>query len=265
MHLAVAPRCNIKCGYCTRRHDCANESRPGVTSRLLTPDEAIVRVREVMASEILGPVIKVIGIAGPGDPLANEETFTTFGLIDREFPHLIKCMSTNGLLLPKAINRLDSLGLCSVTVTLNALDPLVAARIYSHVIYHGKRFTGREGAEILIANQLAGIEMAASRGMTVKVNTVLIPGINEEQVPLIARRIKDMGAAVMNVMPLIPQAEFTGVAPPSPERLEEVRSANENIIGQFKHCRQCRADAVGLIGQDVKVAAAGCVTDSPSR
>jgi nitrogen fixation protein NifB len=265
MHLAVAPRCNIKCGYCTRRHDCANESRPGVTSRLLTPEEAIVKVREVMASEILGPIIKVIGIAGPGDPLANEETFTTFGLIDREFPHLIKCMSTNGLLLPEAMDRLDSLGLCSVTVTLNALDPLVAARIYSHVTYHGKRLAGREGVEILIRNQLAGIEMAASRGMTVKVNTVLIPGVNEEQVPLIARRIKEMGAAVMNVMPLIPQADFAGVAPPSPERLEEVRRANESIIGQFKHCRQCRADAVGLIGQDVKFAESGCVTDAISR
>src|SRR5512135_1736092 len=67
MHLAVAPQCNIKCGYCSRRHDCANESRPGVTSRILNPREALLKVREVMASELLGPVIKVIGIAGPGD------------------------------------------------------------------------------------------------------------------------------------------------------------------------------------------------------
>lgn len=254
MHLAVAPRCNIKCGYCTRRHDCANESRPGVTSRLLTPLEAIERVREVMASEILGPVIKVVGIAGPGDPLANEETFTTFGHIDREFPHLIKCMSTNGLLLPESLERLDALGLCSVTVTMNALDPSVAARIYSHILYRGKRYTGPEAGEILIANQLAGIRQAARYGMTVKVNTVLIPGVNDEQVQLVARKVKELGASVMNVMPLIPQAEFADFAPPSPERLEEVRRANEGIIGQFKHCRQCRADAVGLIGQDVKPA-----------
>ena len=43
-----------------------------------------------------------------------------------------------------------------------------------------------------------------------------------------------------------------------PEQLEEVRRVNEKIIGQFRHCRQCRADAVGLIGQDVKFAEAGC-------
>ncbi|MRR59486.1 MAG: nitrogen fixation protein NifB, partial [Deltaproteobacteria bacterium] len=36
------------------------------------------------------------------------------------------------------------------------------------------------------------------------------------------------------------------------------RLANEQIIGQFKHCRQCRADAVGLIGQDVKFGESGC-------
>ena len=123
MHLAVAPRCNIKCGYCSRRHDCANESRPGVTSRLLTPQEALIKVREVMASPVVGPIIKVIGIAGPGDPLANEETFETFRLVGEEFPHLIKCMSTNGLLLPEKIGLLDSLGLHSLTITINALDP----------------------------------------------------------------------------------------------------------------------------------------------
>jgi nitrogen fixation protein NifB len=221
-----------------------------VTSRLLTPDEAIVKVRQVMASEILGPIIKVIGIAGPGDPLANEETFTTFELIDREFPNLIKCMSTNGLLLPESIDRLDSLNLRSLTVTLNALDPGVGARIYSHILCRGRRLTGREGAEILIAKQLQGMERAARFGMTIKVNTVLIPGVNDEQIPLIARRVRELGAAVMNIMPLIPQAEFAGVVPPSAERLDEVRRANEQIIGQFKHCRQCRADAVGRIGED---------------
>ncbi|MEI8356029.1 MAG: nitrogen fixation protein NifB, partial [Deltaproteobacteria bacterium] len=97
MHLAVAPKCNIKCGYCLRKHDCANESRPGVTSRILTPQEAIEKVREIMVSPIAGPIIKVVGIAGPGDPLFNEETFETFAMVKSEFPHLMLCLSTNGL------------------------------------------------------------------------------------------------------------------------------------------------------------------------
>ena len=247
MHLAVAPRCNIKCGYCTRKHDCANESRPGVTSQLLTPEDAIAKVRTVMASEIMGPIIKVIGIAGPGDPLANPETFETFRLVAAEFPQLILCLSTNGLLLPEKIDELDRLGLCSLTVTLNTLDPAIGAQIYSRINYHGHTFNGDAGAAILLENQLAGIRMAAERGMTVKVNTVYIPGVNESQIPLVARKVKDLGAQVMNVMPLIPQADFANVPPPSANLLAAVRTENEQIIGQMKHCRQCRADAVGLI------------------
>ncbi len=247
IHLAVAPKCNIKCGYCTRRHDCANESRPGVTSRILTPREALERVRETMASKILGPIIRVVGIAGPGDPLANEETFETLRLIGADFPHLLKCMSTNGLLLPEKIDLLHDLGLHSLTVTLNTLDPEVGARIYSHVLYRGRRYTGVEAGRLLLAGQLEGIARAAAYGMTIKVNTVLIPGVNEEQVPLIAKKVRESGAFVMNVMPLIPQADFAHIVPPSVEELDRVRAANERIIGQFKHCRQCRADAVGLI------------------
>lgn len=258
MHLAVAPKCNIKCGYCTRKHDCANESRPGVTSRLLTPQEAIVKVREVMASPVMGPIIKVIGIAGPGDPLANEETFETFGLVTKEFPHLMLCMSTNGLLLPESIDRLFELGLHSLTVTINAVDPEVGARIYRHIVYHGKHYTGPEGAAILIANQFEGLKRAAELGMTIKVNSVLVPGINDEEIPLIAARVKALGAFVMNIMPLIPQAELAHLEQPTEERLAELRKANEKIIGQFAHCKQCRADAVGLIGQDVTIGESAC-------
>jgi nitrogen fixation protein NifB len=254
MHLAVAPKCNIKCGYCSRRHDCANESRPGVTSRLLTPAEAIVRVREVMASPITGPIIKVIGIAGPGDPLFNDETFESFRMVGEEFPHLMKCLSTNGLLLPDKMPLLKEIDLHSLTVTLNALDPRVGAKIYSHVYYNGVKYTGEEGAALLMMNQLEGIRQAAELGFTIKINTVVIPGVNEDEIPRISKRVKELGAFVMNIMPLIPQADFAHLEAPSPERLEELRQANEKTIGQFKHCRQCRADAVGLIGQDVTVA-----------
>ncbi len=258
IHLAVAPRCNIKCGYCTRKHDCVNESRPGVTSRIYTPLEALNKVREVMASDLLGPVIRVVGIAGPGDPLANEETFETFRLIGKEFPQLIKCLSTNGLLLPERISELEEIDLQSLTVTINALDPEVAGQIYSFIRYLGATYTGVEAGGIIIANQLEGVRRAVEYGMTVKINTVLIPGVNDDQIPLIAEKIKELGAFVMNVMPLIPQAKFAGLEAPTPELLESVRSANEKIIGQFRHCRQCRADAIGLIGQDVSTEFGGC-------
>jgi nitrogen fixation protein NifB len=40
--------------------------------------------------------------------------------------------------------------------------------------------------------------------------------------------------------------------------MEEIRTVNEKVIGQMKHCRQCRADAVGLIGGNLELARAGC-------
>jgi nitrogen fixation protein NifB len=174
--------------------------------------------------------------------------------MENEFPQLIKCMSTNGLLLPDKIEILHNLNLCSLTVTLNALDPDVGASIYSHIIYHERLYRGRDAADILITNQLEGIKKAVRYGITVKVNTVFIPGVNEGQVAPISSAVKKLGASVMNIMPLIPQADFAHIEPPSEIKLEEVRRNNEKIIGQFKHCRQCRADAAGLIGQDVKIA-----------
>lgn len=248
IHLAVAPRCNIKCGYCDRRHDCANESRPGVTSRLLTPQEGLEQVRVTMADPKLSSIIKVIGIAGPGDPLANKESFETFRLVKKEFPELLFCLSTNGLVLPDRIDELAEVNLHSLTVTINAVDPEVGAQIYKHVLFRGKRYYGKEGAAILIHNQFEGVRLAAELGLVVKVNTVLIPGVNDAQITPIAEKVREAGAFVMNVMPIIPQAELSHVERPTPGYLETVRSANENIIAQFRGCQQCRADAVGLIG-----------------
>src|SRR6516165_9764487 len=98
MHVAVAPACNIQCNYCNRKYDCANESRPGVVSEKLTPEEA---TRKVMAVASQVPQLSVLGIAGPGDPLANpEKTFRTFELIQKTAPDIKLCLSTNGLALP---------------------------------------------------------------------------------------------------------------------------------------------------------------------
>lgn len=49
IHLAVAPACNIQCNYCNRKYDCSNESRPGVTSERLTPEQALAKVRLVQS------------------------------------------------------------------------------------------------------------------------------------------------------------------------------------------------------------------------
>ena len=140
VHLPVAPKCNILCNYCNRKYDCVNESRPGVTSAVLKPRQAIAYLERVLEAE---PRITVAGIAGPGDPFANpQETLETIRLIRRRFPDLLLCLATNGLGLPPHLDELAELQVSHVTLTVNAVDPEIGSRIYrwvrdGKVIYRG--------------------------------------------------------------------------------------------------------------------------------
>ncbi|MCL2295929.1 MAG: nitrogenase cofactor biosynthesis protein NifB [Methanomassiliicoccaceae archaeon] len=249
MHVPVAPRCNIQCNYCNRKYDCSNESRPGVTSEVLSPEEAVEKIRAVKEKI---PYLSVIGIAGPGDPLANEGTFRTLELVNKEFPELTLCVSTNGLALPDNAQRLYDLGVRFLTVTMNASDPSVGERIYSKVQWKGKTFSGKEGAEMLLLNQLAGIEKCVELGMMVKINIVMVPGINDWHIPELVSKVKTLGVYIVNILPLIPVegTEFSGRRAPTPEERKKLMDVCELDVRMMRHCRQCRADAIGLLGED---------------
>lgn len=247
VHLPVAPACNIQCRYCIRKFDCANESRPGITSRVLTPDEAVDRTRALIERS---DRLSVVGIAGPGDPLVNAPTFVTLRNINWEYPDLTLCVSTNGLLLPDRLDQLIAAGVRSLTVTINAVSSGIAEKIYSWIIYRSRRYEGKEAAELLLANQWRGLENAIDAGLIVKVNTVLIPGVNDDEIPRIAEQAGKLGADIMNILPLIPQAEFGRLARPSHAELGKMREKCRPFIPQMTHCKQCRADACGILGED---------------
>ncbi|MCW7071324.1 MAG: nitrogenase cofactor biosynthesis protein NifB [Methanophagales archaeon] len=248
MHLPVAPKCNIQCNYCVRKFDCVNESRPGVTSKVLTPQEALERVREVLKKV---HYIKVVAVAGPGEPLFNEATFETFRLVKEEFPRLMRCLSTNGLLLPDRIDEIEELGVGTVTVTLNAVDPAVGKEIYSFVNYRGKKYEGQEAAEVLLKNQLKGIEEAVKRKILVKVNTVLVPGVNDQHVVEVAKKAAELGVYMQNIIPLIPQFKFAHIKPPTPQEKRAIQEKCSEFVKEMTHCRHCRADAIGRLGKDI--------------
>lgn len=247
VHLPVAPACNIQCRYCIRKFDCANESRPGITSRVLTPGEAVDRTRALIERS---DRLSVVGIAGPGDPLVNAATYVALKHINYEFPDLTLCVSTNGLLLSDRLGQLLTSGVRSLTVTINTISLETAEKIYSWVIYHGRRYENTEAAEILLACQWLGLENAIDAGLIVKVNTVFIPGVNDAEIPLIAERAGKLGADLMNILPLIPQAEFAKFARPSHAEINRMREQCRPFIPQMTHCKQCRADACGILGED---------------
>lgn len=257
MHIPVAPKCNIQCNYCNRKYDCSNESRPGITSKVLSPEEAVSKIGVVLEKI---PNLKVIGIAGPGDALANEETFTSLELIKERYPDLIPCISTNGLLLPEKAKRLYDCGVRFVTVTINAPDAETGSKIYRNVLWDGKIHKGTEGAGILLENQIEGIRICAEMGMVVKANIVMIPGINTDVIPDLVRKVKEKGAYIVNILPLIPVpgTAFETLRGPTPAERKALMDSCSLDARMMRHCRQCRADAIGLLGEDRSSEFMGC-------
>ncbi|WP_320047008.1 nitrogenase cofactor biosynthesis protein NifB [uncultured Ilyobacter sp.] len=250
MHIPVAPKCNIQCNYCNRLYDCVNESRPGVTSGILTPEGAAKKYS--MVKEKIDN-LKVVGIAGPGDALANfEETKKSIELIKEQDPDVIICLSTNGLMLPDYAEEIVALGISHVTVTLNSIDPKIGAKIYEFVNYKGEILKGEKAAKVLQDNQLKGIEYLAKNGVLCKINIVLVKGVNEHHIPEVVKKARELGAFMTNIMPLIPASGtvFENLPLTSKKELNELRNKCSITMKQMYHCQQCRADAIGQLTQD---------------
>jgi nitrogen fixation protein NifB len=256
IHVPVAPACNIQCNYCNRKYDCSNESRPGVTSAKLSPEEAVKKVLYI-GGEI--QQMSVVGIAGPGDALANpKKTFDTFRMLQEKAPDLKLCLSTNGLRIIDYIDEIVKYNIDHVTVTINTVDESgeVGSQIYPWVHWNHKKVWGKEGAKILLQRQIEGIKALTERGILVKANSVLIPGINDKDLPNVAKKLKELNVFLHNIMPLLSSPEFgtkfglDGVPSATDQEVMEAQNACGMDMSLMKHCRQCRADAVGLIGED---------------
>ena len=257
IHLPVAPRCNVSCIFCNRRYDCPNEGRPGVTSALLRPGNAVRYLRALEQHVNLD----VVGIAGPGDPMANpDEVFETFSSVRAAYPDMAFCLATNGLELLPHIDRLLELGVGYVTITINAATSETGARVYRWIRWRRRVLRGPDAAAVMIGRQFEGVTRLADAGVQVKINTVLIPGTNDHEVEEIAQRSAAAGAAVMNVMPVLPVAgtPIADMAPPSWADTHFARRNAEAHLRQIGHCHRCRADAAGTLddGLDGSVVAA---------
>ena len=250
VHLPVAPQCNIHCNYCKRDFDCVNESRPGVTSAVLTPEQALeytIRLKEIM------PQLTVVGIAGPGDPFANPiQTMKTLQLIRNKFPEIILCLSSNGLNILPYVDEIKELNVSHVTITINGTETETLTKLYKWVRFEKRGYFGKQAAEILLKNQMESIRALKQAGVTVKVNTIVVPGINDKKVVEVAKKMKELGVDLMNTIPLFPVqgTPFEDIEEPTPEMMKEIRKEIEQFLPPMTHCSRCRADAVGLLGKD---------------
>jgi nitrogen fixation protein NifB len=260
VHLPVAPQCNIKCNYCNRKYDCVNESRPGVTSAVLSPVQALRYMEKVLEKE---PRITVAGIAGPGDPFANAfETVETVRLIREKFPEMLLCLASNGLNLAPHVDELAKIGVSHVTITVNAVDPEIGQKIYGWVRDGKVIYRGLRGAELLLERQLEAIKALKAKGIVIKINTIVIPGVNDHHVEEVAQKMAELGVDMLNCMPMFPNADtpFASVPEPSQEQMIEIRRKAEEHLPQMRHCTRCRADAAGLLDEDKTDEFRGCLS-----
>jgi nitrogen fixation protein NifB len=251
LHLPVSPSCNIRCRFCTRGLS-ATALRPGIARQVVGPHEAVELVEKSLA---LCPELAVVGVAGPGDALATDHALEALARVHGAHPELLTCLSTNGLRLAERVDELLEAGVATVTVTVNSLDPVAQARLCRAVFLRSpgesceRLISGEAGARLLIAAQLAGIAAAAAAGIIVKINTVLVPGVNDGGIAMIAERAAAAGASLMNVIPLIPGLGAADLRVPTCDELKAARAAAERHLPVFRHCRQCRADALGVPGR----------------
>ncbi|NTV67148.1 MAG: radical SAM protein [Chlorobaculum sp.] len=249
IHLPVAPKCNIQCNYCNRKYDCMNENRPGITSKVLSPKQALYYLDGALK---LSPNISVVGIAGPGDPFANpDETMETLRLVREKYPEMLLCVATNGLDVLPYIEELAELQVSHVTLTINAIDPLIGQEIYAWVRYQKRMYRDLQAAQLLLENQLAALQKLKRFGVTAKVNSIIIPGVNETHVVEVARQVASMGADILNALPYYNTTEtvFENIPEPDAVMVKEIQEEAGKLLPQMKHCARCRADAVGIIGE----------------
>ncbi|HLP78001.1 MAG TPA: NifB/NifX family molybdenum-iron cluster-binding protein, partial [Candidatus Paceibacterota bacterium] len=166
---------------------------------------------------------------------------------------MILCVATNGLNVAPYVDEMAELKVSHVTLTINAVDPAIGGEIYSWVRDGKRPLRGEEAAAVLGARQIDALVKLKARGITVKVNTIIMPGVNDDHIPEIAKKVSALGADIMNLMPLVPVkgAVFEELPPPTTMTTARLRLQCGQLLPQMTHCARCRADAVGFVGENM--------------
>jgi MoaA/NifB/PqqE/SkfB family radical SAM enzyme len=102
-------------------------------------------------------------------------------------------VATNGLNLLPYLDDVKRINVSHVTVTVNAVDPVIGARIYSWMRVGKRVIRAEEGAAVLLERQFAAIKGLKDRGIMVKANSIILPGINEDHIEAVARGWPTLG------------------------------------------------------------------------
>jgi cyclic pyranopterin phosphate synthase len=163
LRISITDRCNLKCSYCMP------------TSPLHVEREEVLSFEEIarLVSVAVSLGWRKVRLTG-GEPLVRKNCVRLVEMLgalkDREGPQLEQLtMTSNGILLSRFAADLKRAGLDRLNLSLDTLDPV--------------RFRDITGYD-KFSEVWEGIEAAVAADLTpVKINTVLIKGVSEEEIP----------------------------------------------------------------------------------
>lgn len=242
LHLPVAPRSNAKIRF-------ADNSK---AMSALLPEEAVAWMEQVIAD---GNAVDIVGITGPGDPLASpESSLRTLRLVRAKFPEISLCLTTLGIGGSLVAEELAEIGMSHVTLLVDAVVPEVAEKLYAWIRPSTKTMPLPEAVKFLLNEQAKSVTAFKRAGITVKINTTVYPGYNAGHVEQIAAAMATLGADIMGVVPYLPGAE-NGDSPVESgmELISTVRDRAARHMNLMPAWEECGEDVVGLDrpGKDV--------------
>lgn len=184
LRLSLTPACHMRCLYC--RPDWHTNHAEGS----LTPAE----IQAIAAHLVAQHSIRKIRLTG-GDPTTRPDLIEIIQRLARLPGVDDLAMTTNGVTLASHARAYADAGLSRVNISLDALDPTLFASM-----------TGLDALERV----LAGIDAAIDAQLTpVKLNTVVIKGMNDSQLPELVRFAGRLGLEIrfIELMPMGPLAD----------------------------------------------------------
>ncbi|WFS61741.1 radical SAM protein [Pseudodesulfovibrio thermohalotolerans] len=252
LHLPVAPRANARARF-----------SDGAFGRAVSPEEALARLDRVIED---GVSVSVVGITGPGDPLAvPEPTLRTLRMVREKYPDMTLCLTTLGLSGAECAGELAGMGVSHVTVLVDAVEADVAEKLYAWIRPSTRTLPLKEAAGLLVEGQARAVSAFKEAGLTVKINTTVYPGLNAGHVERIAEVMSGLGADVMALTPFCPkEGAGEGLAAAGDELLAEVRDRAARHIDIVSVFDECGAGLVGLESRDA-TAAQGPILPRPTK
>ena len=190
LRLSVTDLCNLRCRYCMPEEGVCKLRH----EEILTEDEMIGAIE---AAASLG--FRKVRITG-GEPLVKKNILSICrrAAAVQDIEEL--CLTTNGTLLTEYAEKLYQAGVGRINISLDTLDP----DKYSHMTRGGK-----------LQDALDGIGTALRTGFRkIKINTVLIGGFNDDEIPALAELTRRWPADVrfIELMPMPGQQTFSEAA-----------------------------------------------------